>query len=158
MPDALEVLENLEQLDLDEIASDAFREHSGKVVLLNREQLLEGKLSTGEDLSPTYFNDPYFKTPEAAKRYSEWKDKITPNSKRKKGVPNLFIIGTYHQSIELEVFKDEYEMSSNFKSAASIENKYGLEIYGLNDDKKEELFDDGLEDTLFEKINEKTGL
>jgi hypothetical protein len=158
MSDALEVLESLESLNIEQAAIEAFQEHKGRYLILNKEQLLEGKLSTGQDLHPLYFNDPFFKTPEAAKRYSDWKDKITPHSKRKKGVPNLYIIGTYHGSIQLEIVGNEYELHSEYKDAASIESKFTNNIYGLNEEKAEEFIEDGMEETFYGKIHEQTGL
>jgi hypothetical protein len=158
MPDALEVLENLEALDITVAASAALSDHTYQFVALNREQLMEGKLSTGQDITPSYFDDPYFKTPEAAKKYSDWKDSITPNQKRKKGTPNLYIIGTYHGSIGMEVKDGEYELKSEYKDAASIERKFSNNIYGLDEENAEKLIEGGLEDSFYDKAKQITGL
>lgn len=97
----------------------------------NTEQMLEGKNRYGEDLSPSYLNDPYFKSKESAQRYSDWKDRITPNPKRKKGVPNLYIVGTYHKSITSRVINGRIVVESTFDAANKIENKYNG-LYGLS--------------------------
>ncbi len=97
----------------------------------NREQLLDGKNRYGQNLSPTYFDDPYFKSRESAARYSAWKDKITPNANRQSGVPNLYINGRYHNSISAKVVDGKLVVQSSFKAANKIENTYpGL--YGLS--------------------------
>src|SRR5690349_16298463 len=100
MATGIDLLENLEAVDIDNAAINALSRHDEDMERLNRKQLLEGKLSTGRDLHPTYLEDPFFKTKEAAQKYSDWKDKITPNPKRKKGVPNLYITGPFHRSID----------------------------------------------------------
>lgn len=156
--DALEFLEVIEKFDVKQPASEAFAECVGDVLTLNQEQLLEGKLSSGEDITPTYFDDPYFKTPEAAKKYSDWKDKITPNPKRKSGTPNLFIIGTFHRSLGLEVEGENYSYVSTFEKEIDIVRKFSEEIYGLSEEKREILIEEKLEELFFDKVHEKLGL
>jgi len=100
--------------------------------------MLEGKRRDGNDISPSYFEDPFFKSLESAQRYSDWKDEITPNPKRKKGVPNLYINGFYHESIGIAVTKSGVEFNSTFADAADIERKFGSLIYSLNVEKRTE--------------------
>lgn len=121
-----------------ELAVQALQESDERILSLNRQQLFDGKTSQGEDLFPTYFDDPYFKTKEAAERYSNWKDKITPNPNRKKGVPNLFIIGTFHNSIEVDVSNKGLSFSASFLGD-KIVRKYGGEVFGLSKDRRIEL-------------------
>lgn len=156
--DSLEVLDRIQSMNITEVASQSVAECSELIVEKNRQQLLEGKLSTGQDITPTYFDDPYFKSRESAERYSNWKDKITPNPKRKKGTPNLFIIGTYHNSIELEVINNEMIYSSTFIKAQAIETKFSENIYGLTTENKEAVINEKLEDTFYEKAHQITGL
>jgi hypothetical protein len=106
-----------------------------KYLELNKEQLLEGKNRFGQHLAPTYFNDPYFKSPESAKRYSDWKDRITPNDLRPSGVPNLFITGVYHSTIDITVDPGKITIAASFGAANDIEKKYPG-IYGLDSDSK----------------------
>ncbi|RYZ78338.1 MAG: hypothetical protein EOP04_29920, partial [Proteobacteria bacterium] len=143
--DALELIENLKQLDIPAAASAGLFRAREDFVLLNQQQMLEGKLANGRDIYPTYFEDPYFKTPEAAKRYSDWKDKITPNPKRKKGVPNLFINGAFHNSLTLEVQDQEYLVNASFFKAEAIIDKFTEDVLGLNENNAEILIDENLE-------------
>jgi hypothetical protein len=92
--------------NLDSIVLGLTMEANPSVVDLNREQMMEGQTNKGEDITPKYADNPYFKSKESAQRYSDWKDDITPNSKRKKGVPNLFINGKFHNSLEAVLNKD----------------------------------------------------
>jgi len=126
----------LVNLNVAEAAAKAMEATSDQLVLINREQMLEGKRRDGKDISPSYLEDPYFKTREAAQRYSDWKDELTPNPKRKKGVPNLFIIGTYHESISALIRGEVIQFNSTFADSVDIERKFGVEIYGLNSEKR----------------------
>ena len=120
----------------EEVAATSIQKTRSNLVSLNREQMLEGKRRDGKDISPSYFEDPWFKSVESAKAYSDWKDSITPNSKRKKGVPNLFIIGTFHNSITIDVTGESIKFNSDFYAAADIERKFTGMIYSLNVEKR----------------------
>lgn len=97
----------------------------------NKAQLFDGKLRDGNDLSPTYLTDPYFKSPLAAQRYSDWKDTITPNSNRKRGVPNLFIDGTFYRSWSIGINGDMVRYQASFSESGSILAKFGALLFGL---------------------------
>ena len=73
-------------------------ENSELLEKMNREQMFEGLDSEGKGIRPKYSEDPYFKSPEAAKRYADWKWRITPSS-RDPDTPNLFITGPFHKSV-----------------------------------------------------------
>src|ERR1044072_1903301 len=120
----------------EEVAATSIRKTGANLVQLNREQMMEGKRRDGKDISPSYFEDPWFKSIESAKAYSEWKDRITPNSKRKKGVPNLFIVGTFHNSISIDVTGESIKFNSDFYAAADIERRFTGMIYSLNVEKR----------------------
>jgi hypothetical protein len=72
---------------------------------LNLEQLYSGKTNKGEDIHPSYLEDPYWNDHrfrglpaglQSAQAYSDFKDQITPAPLRNPGSPNLFINGFYH--------------------------------------------------------------
>lgn len=107
---------------------------STEFIALNQKQLYSGQLNDGSPLSPTYQEDPYFSSPEAAQRYSDWKDDITPDSQRAPGVPNLFINGRFYQSWSLSVTPKKITFQSSDPNAADIEEKFSVRIYGLNED------------------------
>lgn len=118
-----------------EAAKAALVTTGDRLVEINREQMLEGKRKDGNDISPTHLEDPFFENVEEAIGYSEWKDTITPHPKRKSGVPNLYIDGTFHRSITMDVTGDSLKFRSTFAAAAEIERKFAL-IYGLNSEKR----------------------
>lgn len=131
---AISILSNLRK-SIPAISEESVSETKDHFMDLNRDQLMEGKNKTGENISPSYLEDPYFKTKEAAMRYSEWKDRITPSSIRPKGVPNLYIVGKFHNSLSPSVSGGKISVQSTFEDANDIENKYDG-IYGLNGEKK----------------------
>lgn len=92
---------------------------------LLREQLLHGKGSDGQDLKPGYLEDPYFKTPESAMRYAQWKQKISPDVGRNFNAPNLFITGYYHKRMKVFVFEDGLTIDNFAVFGEAVNEKYG---------------------------------
>lgn len=129
-----QALEKLERLDPERALVDAVEKTIDQYELLNKKQLYDGKTKTGADLSPTYLEDPYFKSRESAQRYSDWKDKITPNSNRTPGVPNLFINGRFYNSWGFTVLGQKIAIAATDPNAAKIEGDFSNEIYGLDDE------------------------
>jgi hypothetical protein len=112
-------------LDTSTIAIESVAETVEEIRNYNLLQLLDGKTNTGADITPTYFSDPFFKTPQAALLYSKWKDEISPPSNRRSGVPNLFINGYYHSTRKVRVEGDKIVYgSSDNKLGAEIDVKY----------------------------------
>lgn len=128
------MIDRLSRVDPQTALENAVNKTIAKYEELNKAQLYAGKNKDGQDLSPKYIDDPYFKTREAAVRYSNWKDKITPNSLRTPGVPNLFIIGTYYNSWKTRVAGTRIEIEATSDNAKSIEDKFSNDVYGLDDE------------------------
>ena len=133
-----ELQRRLGGFDLITELSASVEETKDEIVALNKEQLLRGLDSDGNYLSPKYSEDPYFKSHESAKRYAEWKKKIEPKRDKPFDVPNLYITGRYHGTIDISVTQETMITTSDDPSAGSIEQKFTDVIYGLNDDSKRE--------------------
>jgi hypothetical protein len=133
MSTIIEVAERFRKLsqNIEKQISTIIDDTKEEIVKKNRQQLLDGIKSDGTEITPSYLNDPYFKTKEAAQRYSNWKDKITPSNKRKSGTPNLYINGFYHNSIKLDVKGEIFKIQSTASIGNDIERKYGENVYGL---------------------------
>src|SRR5687767_5255993 len=93
----------LSTVDTDKIAQETIEGTEEEIRQYNLQQLLDGKTNQGIDISPTYLEDPFFKTREQAQAYSDWKDRISPRSNRRSGVPNLYINGYYHSTREVKI-------------------------------------------------------
>jgi hypothetical protein len=103
------------------------------------------------DISPTYFQDPFFKSQEAAQRYSDWKDRISPKTSRKRGVPNLWINGFFHSTISISVNGQSIMYDSTFSGADDIERKFA-KIYGLNAEMRKEYIKNFLRPDFMTKV------
>lgn len=111
------------------IMGQAIQQTKAAYLFLQRDQLYQGKNAVGEDITPSYLNDPYFKDREAAQRYSDWKDDITPDPRRKKGTPNIFITGFFHETLDI------FSEGSDIRFTVGIPDvviKYGPTLLGLN--------------------------
>lgn len=133
-------------------------DNSHEMTLSVREQLYSGIDGNGAPLSPSYEEDPYFDSPRAGyydedaghwvpcfmhpERYIAWKERITPPvagerlglSPRGVGTPNLFIDGTFHESIDAKATSQGVEIfTSGWSSGTQVEGKYGSQIFALSD-------------------------
>lgn len=118
------------------------------------DQLLEGRDSKGELITPSYFTDSYFKTPEAAQRYSDWKDRISPPTSRPSGTPNLFINGRYHSSLNLVVTGDVYTFLSNDPNAPEIQTRFADAI-GLSPESRQKVWEELVREIVIGSIQQK---
>lgn len=123
-----------------------------------REQLYSGIDGEGKPLSPSYLADPYFQDPRAAyfdeergfwvscyrrpDLYMDWKRRITPPvpgerlglPPRAEETPNLFIVGTFHGSIDAKGTGRGVEIFTfGWDEGPAVERKYGSRIFGLSD-------------------------
>jgi len=125
----------LQQVDVDKIAQETMEGSEEELRQYNLQQLLDGKTNDGSDIHPTYLEDPFFPTLADAQAYSDWKDKISPPSNRKKGVPNLYINGWYHRTRKVEIQGDKIIYSSSYGDEHGFDEKY-KNLNGLNPDSR----------------------
>lgn len=147
----------LDKFDLLQTVSEGVEATEDQILFLNRMQLLRGLDKYGKYLSPKYSEDPFFKSPESAKRYAEWKARIEPKTDKPFDVPNLFITGRYHSSIDVRVKDASIETMASDPNAASIEDKFSEDIYGLNPESKSIYIEDHLFDQVKNRVNKKLG-
>jgi hypothetical protein len=147
----------LQTVDPDKIARETMEGTEEEIRQYNLQQLIDGKTNEGIDISPTYFEDPFFKTPEQAQAYSDWKDRISPPSNRRKGVPNLYINGYYHGTRKVEIQGDKIIYSSTYSEANDIEQTF-KNIDGLNPESRKKFIPFVLRPVFNHLIQEATGL
>lgn len=146
MPDALDLLENLENLDLRAIAVSTIEDKEGLMADMNAAQLAMGRRATGTEIRPEYH----------------------PLTKElKQGLPGLagvtdhvtlYDTGDHYRDLYADVQGDEIEHGSKNWKSEKLQNKYGKTIYGLDDENKEELVEGHLRPSFHDKIHEATGL
>jgi hypothetical protein len=135
-----EMQRRLKGFDLITEVADSVDETKEAMLHLNRQQLLRGLDKEGKYLSPKYSEDPWFKSKESAKRYAAWKKKIEPEkTDRPEDVPNLYIVGTFHSLIKIDVGASEYVFSNTASFASGVEGKF-KDIYGLTSESKSETY------------------
>ena len=88
-------------IDLQKIVNESLEENIPLMLSINKNQLWDGKNADGSDITPSYLDDPYFKTQKQAIVYANWKWRITPNPKRNKYTPNLFINGYAYSTFQI---------------------------------------------------------
>lgn len=131
-------------------------ENRYEMVLDVREQLYSGVDGEDKPLSPSYSADPWFREPRAGffdedsgrwvscfmrpELYVEWKRRITPPEPgqrtglpaRQADQPNLFIVGTFHGSIDAKATSKGVEIFTfGWYEGPAVERKYGSQIFGL---------------------------
>ena len=124
---------------------------------LQIDQLFEGKASSGEDIRPYYSEDlqsagGYFRTPDSAKRYADWKQNIGRSTNRNPDAPNLYINGKFHNEIDVEDFGDSIGISPKTPYAEHIMQKYGLDTFGLTESNWNIIFANGATENLINYI------
>lgn len=149
--------DRLLKVDVEAIAKETIEGTEQEINEYNLQQLLDGKTNKGTDIHPTYFEDDYFDTYAQAKAYSDWKDKISPISRRRPGVPNLFINGYYHSTRKVQIVGDNIIFTSTFGEATDIENKY-QDIDGLSPDSRSKYIPEVLRPAFNHLIEQATGL
>lgn len=143
---------NLESFvtSVDSIVEEVIKENESKILDEVRAQLWGGLTGDLTQIAPNYLNDPYFKTRGQAIGYMEWKQKITPNSRRRKETPNLFINGYFHSSLTIDYPGGEFLITSHDPMGEDIIRKYGYKTFAVND-----TFLDGIKAKVKERILER---
>lgn len=110
---------------------------------LQKDQFLAGQNSKGSDLSPSYLEDDYFKSPQKAQNYARWKEShaerynsliSVPGLFPPKNwmIPNLIVTGVFYDGLFINIGKKEFEVSSSARMTSGITSKFGADTFGLN--------------------------
>lgn len=121
-----------------------------------REQLFEGKASSGEDLRPYYTEDlqpgGYFRTVEDARRYLEWKKGMSYpySAQRYPDAPNLYINGKFHSELAVRFDAETVEVVAGSAFARRVMSKYGGLQFGLMSTRWDAVMQDAYGDIIDE--------
>lgn len=130
-----EFARKIEKLTFDELtkfAGMAILENDNEVIGSIHGQLWDGKKGDGQNITPSYLDDPYFKTRKQAEGYRNWKNSITKNSNRDPDTPNLFINGYFYDTIFVD--SGSFEVASNGFGNPIIE-KYGKKTFSIDSER-----------------------
>lgn len=151
------LINDLTAFDFGKELETIVEDHVDVLADLQREQMSEGKGVDGNYIRPFYSEDPYFKTPAAAERYALWKEKITPNPKRPKDVPNLLINGYFYGSLVSKVSSGIFTIDSNVELGEKVIEEHP-NAQGLNEEKRLEFAETFTLPIIKTVLFEKTGL
>lgn len=131
---AIEMLKRIEAANPKKLVGPILEQHTPEIEDLQRKQLMQGLDSEGKLLAPLISEDTYFKSPQAAKNYADWKHKMYPETPY--NVANLRITGYYQENISAFVTDTSVHYKSNASFAGSVGSKYQGKQLGLNPDSK----------------------
>lgn len=137
MPVAVQdLLDTVIAFDLDFEAEEAINDTAEAYTNLQREQLFSGENEKGEKILPEY----------AAR---------TIAIKNKKGQPTdrvtLKDTGAFYRDMFIDARKDEYIIDSADEKSASLQKKYGVEIFGLNEQNQTAYVENNLEPVFLDR-------
>jgi hypothetical protein len=136
------IYKNLLGVDTVEIMVETLEELDKFMSDLNREQLIQGKLSTGDDITPDYTETTVF----LKEKFGTGLGKITDNV-------TLYDTGNFHKSIFAEVFPDEVIIDATDGKLDDLESKYSKDILGLTNENIKKLKDKALP-IFYKKLDE----
>lgn len=121
------------KLDEDKIITKIFddKDLQARIVNFNQMQMLAGKGADSNNL-PRYDQDPYFKTPNAAKAYQAWKAHVSPNKEKDPAVMDFYIDGHFHKTLKVVSSQKAVTIKSDSEIAGDIQDKTNQEALGLN--------------------------
>jgi hypothetical protein len=156
--DALQMLENLENINVKAIAIETVADNTEEIAALNVDQLRHGLNSAGNligDIRP-------YKSAE----YAFEKNQMNPEPGL--GNPDLIKTGSFTSKIYAEAQGDKFIIDSTDEKTAKLEKKYNVgqndgdelrgRILGLDDESKETLVDEYLRPDFQQKYSEQSGL
>jgi hypothetical protein len=120
------------RLQLPDMVNNAIIQEQDWITEYQKAQLYDGKNSEGNDITPSYLDDPYFKTRKQAIAYARFKQKISPNPVRNFYTPNLYINGFFYSNLYVKVNGQSIEFDDSADFSPAVEEKYQKKLLGLN--------------------------
>lgn len=148
---------------LPSLIRESLVDHESDLLWEQKEQLFEGKASSGEYLRPFYSEDlqasgGYFKDNMGAMKYREWKEKLTYPTRvvrQNTDAPNLYINGKFHDEIGIDFGSEQMEFVAQTSYAGQIMDKYGRGNFGLTDERMNEVMQVNVVDDLIKALKKR---
>jgi len=122
---------------------NAIDETGNVIALLNKEQLMDGNEKTGYQISPSYRTHKYARA------------KQSMNTRPPYGIPDLRLTGEFYRGFEVKTFVDRFEISSTDEKTNDLIDKYGEDIFGLNEENKVKYWNENLQPAIVRHIKGK---
>lgn len=130
--------QNLKTLNIVEMIQSLMQENEALLLSLQKDQLNAGLDGEGNSFRLKYSQDPYFKSPEAGRRYGAWKHSMNKGTNtlfpvRDVDTPNLRINGNlFHNLINISVTRGSLIINADSPIIVDLERKYGQALLGLS--------------------------
>ena len=130
---------------LDKVVSD----NKDVLLSLNRDQMLLGRDADGDVLSPSYLQDPYFKTQAAAQSYARMKYALESSHRsllwtpvklypeKDRNTPNLIVTGLFQNGLFITTGGGSFDINSSYVASGDINRKYKGRVFGIAPKSKE---------------------
>ena len=125
MVNLFELQRNVHAIDLKDIGRTVLlgSESQNIIVELQKEQLMQGKDATGENIAPSYYSNAYADMKQGKNSRPDW------------ATPDLKQTGDFHRGIYFNT--DTMNLASSDAKTPSLIEKYGEHTLGLNEDSLE---------------------
>lgn len=147
--DGLEVLEQLQRLDVRQVASDSLVAVEDVMADLNASQLAQSTRSDGSETLPTY-RDITIEKKKKKSGLSGVSDRVT-----------LYDTGAFYRALYAKVQGEDIEFGSADWKADKLDEKYSTQrgsIFGLTEDSRDDLVESHLRDEWERRVEDVTGL
>lgn len=138
-----DMLERFKSIDINQLIDETFIETEKSFIELNTEQLFEGKLNDGSDITPEYAES----TKKRKKRKGQPFDRVTTRD-----------TGQYHKEFTVRPDNDVLQIGSSVEYEQYIDKKYSKKLYGLMPVYNEEYTFGPYWSVLKQKLEDKTQL
>lgn len=140
------------------------KENEDILLSLNKDQLLLGRNTKGDSLSPNYLEDPYFKTKQAAEAYARMKDALLPMhmtrlwnpqlyTDKPRLTPNLIVRGDFQDAMYITTGSNVITIGSSYKDASNINAKYNNLVFGIAEQSNLFFYREYLRTALIQSLN-----
>jgi hypothetical protein len=150
-----ELREALMSLDIRKKVTELNKSHSKEFLSANKDQMWDGQKPDGSDITPSYLNDPYFKTRKQAEGYANWKMKLSRNPKRNKYAPNLYINGYFYSTLTLNAVDLAIEINDGFGNSVASDHPG---VLGVSQENLRNIAEGGYLDEFWKYVEGITGL
>lgn len=143
---AQQLYDSLKTFDLNQEVRNGMQANERQIVDLNRSQLLEGKKSDGNKITPQYRRNGYAL------------NKNQRNSRPGFGTPDLYLRGDFQNAMFLLVNGNIYSFDSRDSKRGKLVGKYSEAIFGLTPENQRKMWVEILTPYIRQRLSDVTGL
>lgn len=147
-----------------EVLEKVISDNKDVLLSLNRDQMLLGRDADGNILSPSYLQDPYFKTQEAAQSYARMKYALESSHRsllwtpvqlyqeKDRNTPNLIVTGLFQDGLYITTGGGSFDINSSYIASGDINKKYKGRVFGIAPKSNEYFYLEFIKPTLLKHL------